>query len=229
MQPLKCCQVTAAATKLPQLLRRDSCSCSSWCSTPIARAQVTGQGLAAALPRSPPPPLLPPYGWCCRGRAAAEAWAVGGGGGCARDSDGQGHVRSGLWWGRGQGLRRERPRGPGGPAPPEREVLGQGLGVEPRALRMPSRVWPWHRPRGKGIGKGLSRARVVHLTWHGWPICRAVREAIVLHPRYPVSREISSQIQIQIPANTSHHHQSVRVCRDVLEGGEAFAFSSPRR
>ena len=81
--------------------------------------------------------------------------------------------------------------------PPE-WAPGWGLRVEPRALRVPSGAWPWHRPRAEGAGKALLRAWGVHLTWHGPLICRVVGEAIVLHPRHPVSLKIGPQIQIQI-------------------------------
>ena len=68
---------------------------------------------------------------------------------------------------------------------PER-ALGWGLGVEPRVLHVMSGAWPRHCPRAKRAGKGPSRARGVHLTWHGRPICR-LGEAIVLLLRRPVS------------------------------------------
>ena len=70
------------------------------------------------------------------------------------------------------------------PGPPER-AMGWGLGVEPGALRVPSLARPRHRPRAQGAGNGPSSAWGVHLTSHGRPICRVVRDAIVLTPCVP--------------------------------------------
>ena len=59
-------------------------------------------------------------------------------------------------------------------------------------------------PRRRGLvpseskgGKDPSRTWEC-IIWHGQPICRVVGDAIVLHPRRPVSLKIGPQIQIQI-------------------------------
>ena len=95
-------------------------------------------------------------------------------------------------------LRREKSVGAPGPS----RTAGVAL-VSSRDAMRDLRGVATHRrglvpPKGTG---GNSLLRIWEcVIWHGRPICRVVGDAIVLHPRRPVSLKIGPQIPILIPS-----------------------------